>query len=92
MPAGGNGATEEIAAVGEEAAGAGVITGVGEIIDVGLITGETETGVGEIIGVGLITGEGDGGTEDVGIVRVQAVKAIVPIPISNLKYLTLDLN
>lgn len=50
-------------------------------------------GVGvEAVGVGVIAGEGETvGTDDVSIVRVHAVRAI-PIPISNLKYLTLDLN
>jgi hypothetical protein len=87
VPADGNGTTEGIAAVGEVAIGEGIIPGVGEIIGVGVRSGEVES-----VGEGVITGDGDGGTDDVGIVRVQAVKAIVPIPINNLKYLTLDLN
>jgi hypothetical protein len=39
----------------------------------------------------LITGEGEAaGTDVVGLVRVQADKAIAPIPISNLKYFMLN--
>jgi hypothetical protein len=52
---------------------------------------EIALGVGETVGVGEIAGEGATvGTDDVSIVWVQAVNAIVPIPTSNLKYLTLD--
>lgn len=74
-------------AVGAVAVGEGIITGGGEIIGVGAIPGGVEA-----VGVGVITGEDDGGTEDDGILRVQAVTTIVPIPINNLKYLTLDLT
>jgi hypothetical protein len=46
----------------------------------------------EMVGTGVTTGDGEAaGTEAVGIVRVQAVTAIDPIPISNLKYLTFNL-
>ena len=69
-------------------AGAGLIKiGTGEIVGVGATT----TGAAEIVGGELITGEGEAaGTDDVGIVRVQADREIVPIPISNLKYFTLN--
>jgi hypothetical protein len=66
--------------VGEEGVGAALRAGDGEIIEL------------ETVGLGVITGVGDCDTDDVGRVRVQAVNAIEPIPISNLKYLTLDLN
>ena len=46
----------------------------------------------EIVGTGVTTGDGETtGTDVVGIVCVQAVTAIDPIPISNLKYLTFNL-
>ncbi|AFY93350.1 hypothetical protein Cha6605_2272 [Chamaesiphon minutus PCC 6605] len=79
---------EGIAVVGTVAAdGVVAITELGKLVAVAVTPGEVET-----VGVGVITGAGDCGTDDVGRVRVQAVNAIVPIPISNLKYLTLDLN
>ena len=57
----------------------------GEIIGAGVMTDW-----GEIIGAGVITDWGKGSGADVGI-RVQAVRAIEPIPINNLKYFTLNL-
>jgi len=62
-------------------------TGGGEIAGAEAITGE-----GEIAGMEVMTGEGDAGMEVVEILRLQAVKAIEPIPINNLKYFTLNLT
>jgi hypothetical protein len=74
------------AVVAGAAVGVPEITGAGDIIEVEVAIGEGETaGVGEIAGEGATVG-----TDDVSIVWVQAVNAIVPIPTSNLKYLTLD--
>ena len=50
------------------------------------------TGGGEITGTEATNGEGDGGMEVVEILRVQAVNAIDPILIINLKYFTLNLT
>ncbi len=48
------------------------------------------TGGREFAGVAVITGEGEAaGTDVVGLVRVQADKAIALIPINNLKYFIL---
>ena len=88
--------------VGIETFGDGVVrvvltTGGGEIAGAEVITGEGDagaeamTGEGEIAGTEAMTGVGDAGMEVVEIVRVQAVNAIDPIPIINLKYFTLNL-
>ncbi len=64
--------------------GDGVMTDWGEIVGAGVITDW-----GEIVGAGGMTDWGESGV-DAGI-RVQAVRAIEPIPINNLKYFTLNL-
>ena len=96
MPGAGNGTTLGIIAGGGtigvalapidegEIVGAGVITDEGEIVGAGVITDE-----GEIVGAEVITDWGERSGVDVGI-RVQAVRAIEPIPINNLKYFTLN--
>ena len=82
---------------GGEIAGAEVMTGEGDA-GTEVMTGEGDagteavTGEGEIAGMEVVTGEGDAGMEVVEILRVQAVNAIDPIPIINLKYFTLNLN
>ena len=79
-----------------EIVGAGVITDEGEIVGAGVITDEGEiVGAGvitdgdKIVGAEVITDWGERSGVDVGI-RVQAVRAIEPIPINNLKYFTLN--
>ena len=72
--------------VGIGEAGADLVPiGDGETAGVGVITGEIVT-----VGMGVTMGEGvcAGGVEAVGMVWVQAVKEIEPIPTSNLKYFT----
>jgi hypothetical protein len=72
--------------VGIGEAGADLVPiGDGETAGVGVITGEIAT-----VGVGVTMGEGVcvGGFEAVGMVWVQAVNEIEPIPRSNLKYFT----
>ena len=63
----------------------GIIAGVGTI-GVALVPIDE----GEIVGAGVITDWGERSGADVGV-RVQAVRAIEPIPINNLKYFTLNL-
>jgi hypothetical protein len=62
-----------------------VLIGDGETVGIGVITGEIAT-----VGVGITIGDGFGvgGVEAVGMVWVQAVNEIEPIPSSNLKYFT----
>jgi hypothetical protein len=79
IPGAGNGATGGITVVGNFVAIAGLIT-----------PGTVKTGAVAIVGTGAIAGEGETvGTDDVGIVRVQADSEIALIPTSNLKYFTL---
>jgi hypothetical protein len=96
MPGAGNGTTLGIIAGGGtigvalapidegEIVGAGVITDEGEIVGAGVITDGDK-----IVGAEVITDWGERSGVDVGI-RVQAVRAIEPIPINNLKYFTLN--
>ena len=96
MPGAGNGTTLGIIAGGGtigvalapidegEIVGAGVITDEGEIVGAGVIADGDK-----IVGAEVITDWGERSGVDVGI-RVQAVRAIEPIPINNLKYFTLN--
>jgi hypothetical protein len=55
----------------------------------------TAVGLGAIVGGVVTTGDTVGvgvGADALGVGRLQAVSTIDPIPINNLKYLTLNLN
>jgi hypothetical protein len=59
----------------------------------GLAVGIVPIDDGDLVRSGVVTDVGlVFGTEVVGVLRVQAVSAIDPSPISNLKYFTINLN
>jgi hypothetical protein len=73
------------------AAGDGVV-GLSGLAVCGLVVGFVPIDDGDLVRSGVATDVGLAlGVEVVGVVRVQAVKAIDPSPMSNLKYFTLNL-
>ena len=84
MPGAGNGTTLGIIAGGGTIGVALAPIDEGEIVGAGVITDGDK-----IVGAEVITDWGERSGVDVGI-RVQAVRAIEPIPINNLKYFTLN--